>query len=166
MSNIQLQTGNAAAALNWTALTTSYATFKEFAAVISNNSAGAGDVNLFFRYYAPKINGSTLAVNLYTAVPSASGTITAYPGQSVTVQVNAFDKDPMATSTIHWTCNTSGVTWTSGSGSLTTTCVHGSGTSASATFIMPASGSINWSATYTQSGGSTLPYDGASVQVY
>lgn len=165
MSNITLSAGGNPAALVWTPETTQYTTFGESAGVLSDNAAGAGDVNIFFRYYAPKINGATNPISLYTAVPSASGTITGYPGQAVTVQVNAYDKDPMATCTIHWSTNAS-VRWLTGSGSLTTTASNGSGSYNQATFFMPASGSITWSATYTQSGGSTLPYDGANVKVF
>lgn len=162
MTNIDMGLVNAPAQLTWTPVTTQYAAFGEHTVVESNNSTGSGEVDLYFRTTsAPKINGSGNSIFLYEGNPSASGTITAFPGQTVNVVVTSFDKDVTVTSTT--TLTIPGIDLGGEGPSMTVT---GYSSSATETFTMPASGSVNWSASYTQVGGSSHPYDGGSIGVH
>jgi hypothetical protein len=158
MNDIQLLTGGAPAPLTWTEEVGPDETFGEHSVIISNNSAGSGDVELFFKYIAPGVTGTT---QLYEGIPTSSGTITAYPGQTVNVEVYTFAKDQGLTQTVTFRFTTSGVDFISGGNNISAT-----NSSATAAFIMPSSGTVNWSATYSQIGGSSHPYDGADIHVY
>lgn len=172
MGSISLQTGPPGvytpAALNWTPeIQSAISTLGESTTIYNNNSTGTGQVGLFF-HTPPVITGATVVngiATLYSAVPTATGTITAEPGEQVSVVVSTFDKDPAATSTITFTIPTA-VTVRAGSNPTTVTG-SASGVSKTLTFVMPANTtSVTWNANYSQVGGSTHPYDGANIRVY
>jgi hypothetical protein len=171
MSNISLQTGPPGvytpAALQWQPeLQTAIATIGESTAIGSSNSNGTGQVTLYF-HTPPVITGSTVVngiASLYSAVPSASGTIVAAPGETVNVVVSTYDKDAGVSSVSVSVLTPGGVTVKAGSNPEN---VSGYGSSSTLTFVMPTTtNTVNWSASYSQVGGSTRPYDGANIRVY
>jgi hypothetical protein len=163
MTNIQMGLTNELAPLAWATETTQYAAFGENTVIQSNGADGSGEVDLWFEpFKSPFINGqSDGEVLLYEGSPKASGTITAIPGQSVNVEAYTFAKDQGLTQTVTFQFTTNGVDFIPGGNNITAT-----NSSVTERFIMPSSGTVNWSATYTQTGGSSHLYDGANIHVF
>lgn len=119
-------------------------------------------MELFFKYFAPYINGQAGGVvGMYEGSPTASGTITAYAGQTVNVEAYTFAKDQGLTQTVKFQFTTNGVDFITGGNQISAT-----NSSTTAAFIMPSSGTVNWSATYSQIGGGSFRFDGANIHVY
>jgi hypothetical protein len=97
-------------------------------------------------YPYPTINGNT-SFNFSGSVKSGSGTITANPGSTVTVIVNAGGPPPGPYTTSFYLSGASFNSNTSGSSPTTLTASSGSNT---ATFIMPVNGSVSWSGTFNE----------------
>jgi hypothetical protein len=162
-TNIQMGLTNELAPLTWSPEITQYAAFGENTVVQSNDVVGNGEVDLWFRgFQSPRINGTAQGyVLLYEGSPTASGTITALAGQSVNVEAYTFAKDQGLTQTVRFSFTTNGIDFIPGGNFITAT-----NSSVTERFIMPATGTVNWSATYTQTGGSSHPYDGANIHVF
>ena len=166
MRNISMYLANGnPAPLSWTTeINTPIQAFGEHTVVQSNNAVGTGEIlDICFKpLTAPGISGAP--VDLYEGRATVSGTITAAPSQVVNVELSTFAKDAGLTQTITFTFTTSLVDfYTGGLGGNSETVTNGSVTER---FLMPSSGTVNWTATYSQTGGSSHPYDGASVQVF
>lgn len=88
----------------------------------------------------PEINGAS--TYYFTAIQTTgAGTITAKPGTTVTVTVGASGPPP-STYSVNFSCS---VTLSNGSTSLSV-----SNSSTSATFVMPASGSVTWNGNFSE----------------
>jgi hypothetical protein len=102
---------------------------------------------------AAQINGSS-QFYFSSSISSGGGTITDAPGATVTVTVTGSGA-PGGNYTTE--CNISGATFSTGSASLLAT-----NTSNTATFIMPASGSVTWTGNYSY----TASEGGGSISVH
>lgn len=165
MRNISVSTGapgqnNPVANLLWGTLSPG-ATLGENTVDVSDNTAGAGQVNIVFSNPAlgARIGGATsvsfgIGGNTYVA-----DMITAVPGTTVTVSVTAGGKFPIV-STQNFTINTPGVVLSNGATNINVT----SGTK-SASFVMPATGYISYYGNYSHTGNTAQPNGYGSISV-
>jgi hypothetical protein len=123
-----------------------------------------GQIRIYY-HPAPLID-NTSRIGLSTSAPTTS-TITGYPGGQVYVTIEA-SATARSTSTTTTTITTPGITFTDGTTSYSVTRSNRVGTSGSTkSFIMPSSGSITVSSTYSSTNPSgPFPLPPGEVSVY
>ncbi len=157
MTNISLTTGTSPAALTWSPAVGQNAFWGENAVVVSNNSAGNGEVDLYFHSAGPEINGSS-GYSFTAAEKTGGGWLEAAPGRLVTVTVSASGA-PGYGPYAQYFYLPSGVTFTNGATQLS--CSGTSYCSASAQFYMTSYGTIDWTGVFDEPN----TYGGGSVSV-
>jgi hypothetical protein len=141
MTNIKLLTNNSTAPLSWAPEIGSNTYFGESCNIVSSNASGSGEVDLYFHPIV--INGQ--AAYSWSSSGSGSGTISATPGALVSLNIAAFGPGNSVNFSMSG-AQLSPPANSSNSVSITNNDIP-------YTFVMPASGSVNWSANYTTPAG-------------
>jgi hypothetical protein len=148
LTDISLYTGSSPASVTWSPLTGTEAFWGENAVVVSNNSSGSGEVDLYYHSSGPEINGAS-GYYFYSGKQSGGGWIEATPGSLVTVEVTT-GGPPFGGGTYGTTFYLDGgYTFTNGSTMLS--CSGSPSSSNTAQFYMPSIGTVDWTGTFSES---------------
>ena len=147
MTNITMTLqGNLPATLSWAPQPGNQPFWGEYTTVVSNNSTGNGEVDLYYHSAAPEINGSS-SYYFNAEREEGGGWIEASPGKLVTVTVYSSGPPGSGNYSTYFYLP-SGLFFTNG---LSQISCSGSGySSTSAQFYMPAIGTIDWTGVFNE----------------